>query len=338
MGKKTLIEKAFETFDSELLVQALQAGEDLNAKDKFGSALWYNALDDYVHYHKGRWTQKKSRIKKFLTIAVQHGLDLNSYEANTGGDGNISHFYSTVRYSCNHDLKFLQFIIDLGVDLNGISSTCEEELDSIFEFIPIEKEIGHSAESAKWYYDAARLLIKNGAKVCRVLHPEDEDFWEKPEDITPDNIKQEILASRLDCAALEKLSPDRIIFQCLDLCALELSSYYFPHEFYAHTKAFQKRIINYLQVVINKIGLQNLWDCLLSSCIELQYCDVMEFLLDAGVDPNINCFNADYSFVSSSALYTLKRSGYLLPEDIREHMEKLLLDHGAILTKKVNSN
>ena len=121
MDADKLLEDAFERLDAFLLRQAVSAGADINATDKFGEPLWDEALFDLANGYDDETpttiAEKKDRIKSFLKEAVTLGLNLNSYSVENGG--RCYGIGSVARFGCYQDLDLLQFLIDLGIDLNG---------------------------------------------------------------------------------------------------------------------------------------------------------------------------------------------------------------------------
>ena len=56
----------------------------------------------------------------------------------------------------------------------------------------------------------------------------------------------------------------------------------------------QSRIIPILQVIIDKIGIENINKHTLNDCVEHQYVAILEYLLKLGANPDVHSFNEHY--------------------------------------------
>jgi len=100
-----------------------------------------------------------------------------------------------------------------------------------------------------------------------------------------------------------------------------------------HTDEYQKKLTAALDVVIEKIGVDNLSPTLLCDSVAYEWPDVVEFLLSKGVNPNINCYTQTYAYVSSSALDYLERYHFIYQQDNYARMKAALKKAGAKIKK-----
>ena len=321
-----LLMEAVSSLDADKMTQAIAGGADVNfIQDPNAPGLleemcveshfWFYGGEAEIP-RKEKFKESEDRLFKCVNILLEHGFDLSRVHRDVST--NVSVFCYATKWCPS--LKVVEYLLQKGMNPNILTYEQYSALDNLEGEIWSEEACDRPRD-AKYIYQNARLAIAYGARPGWLL-----------DDIRP-NKEQEIHASAmsLDVPGIEKLDKETILEFHLDRACVADSKYAFPKEFYFETPKIEKRIISALRVILKKIGSVKLLDeSLLHECVELQYPAVLEFLLNAGVDPNLNCFNESYSFVASSALYKfLKHRDYYIPERA-EQMEKLLLGAGAV--------
>ena len=104
----------------------------------------------------------------------------------------------------------------------------------------------------------------------------------------------------------------------------------YPKEWYKDSKSYQKKLISVFEVLLEKINIGQISNDILYECVYQQLTDLLEFLLEKGANPNVNCFNKHYAYVKSSAMYELRKRGCYFTEELYERFMKALLSHGAM--------
>lgn len=322
-----LLEQAFDEFDIDKLRTAIAQGEDINGLGEIGEPLWENALfcyvdpEDYASDH----TEDKRIILEFLKEAVEMGLDLNvHYFDNIDKETYYSKQF-VLRYSCFHDIEFVKALFELGMNADTDEWTDKSLIDDIYEDMFAEEACGYN-DNAKWYYEVCRFLVSQGGKSIY-----ERTYYHKAALPYKDGIDS------IDLSCIEKLDAESIIKNELDYELIDCSKYCYPKQFYDSSLAMPGRpgtkledaIIEGLEKMVEIIGIENISKYSLEACVELQYPKVMKYLLDAGANPNVNCFTPSYFHIRSSALYTARVHGYLLPKGLADEMIGLLLAAGA---------
>ena len=222
-------------------------------------------------------------------------------------------------------MEFAKALFDLGMDANTPEWKDKSLIDDIHED-KFAEVCCDSLDGAKWYYEICRFLVSQGGTSIR-------DRTRRHKDAVP--CKEGIDSIAL--SYIEKLDAESIIKNELDYELIDCSKYCYPKQFYDSKLDMPGRpglkledaIIEGLSKMIGIIGIESISKNSLEACVELLYPRVIKYLLDAGADPNVNCFSPSCFYVKSSALYTTKARAYLLPEGLAERMREMLLAAGA---------
>lgn len=110
---------------------------------------------------------------------------------------------------------------------------------------------------------------------------------------------------------------------------VQYGKYGYAHEFYYDSDTFQKRLLAALMEIVDVIGIENLDNHVLEACVDQQYDRVLDALLSAGANPNVNCFSPSYKYIHSSALYTVQKQGEYYEAGKADKMKASLLSAGA---------
>ena len=319
---KQLLEKAYENLDVNLLKEAIALGADVNQLDKCGEETLFEEMVCEFGC-SAAWGERDERylgdnLIEFTDVLLENGLDLNHYYHD--GLETVSTFHEVSRWG--HNKRFLEYLLQHGMDPNIIGEddchTAWEELD---EDIFLEECCGYPNYAA-WFYNAGRLAIGYGAKPICILRPEKD---ERPLEMVE-------AARNLDCDKLKEISGDDMVKYELGRECTYYSKFVNGHEFYFNGKEFDRRLSKALDVIIDKIGVQNLEKHALLDCVEGQFPQTLEHLLERGANPNTNCFTKSYSWVKSSALYELDRRGsYIEDQFIANAMREALVNRGAVI-------
>lgn len=313
-----LLKKSFDTMDVELLKKAISLGANVNYKNKFGIPLLPDLVYDWgALYNDGDEPFKTKDIFEFTQVLLDNGYDLNASWDDVGTVYTL--FFDTAKWS--HSIEYLEFLFKNGLNPNIIGENASySQWDEIYSDIFAE-ECCDCPEEAKYLYNICRISIAYGAKPIDLIRPtESPDEW---------RIKE--MALNLDDEELAKLSPEEIIGNDLSHVCTYFSKFYYGKEFYYDNKAFQRRLIKTLKVLIDKIGVETLSSHCLDDLVEDQHDKVLGFLIKEGVNPNQNCFTESYRWVKSSALYEIESRGYQYEPAIRDKMKEILLSAGAIV-------
>lgn len=313
-----LLKKSFDTMDVELLKEAISLGANVNVKNQHGEPLLPDLVYDWgALYNDGDDTFKGKNIFEFTRLLIENGYDLNA----TWNDVNTvySLFFDVAKWS--HSIEYLEFLFKNGLDPNIVGENANySQWDEINADI-FSEECCECLEEAKYLYDICRFSIAYGAKPFNLIKPTE----------SPEEWRVKEMALKLDTDSLEKLSSEEIIKYDLSHVCTYYSKFYFGREFYYDNKAFQTRIIKALDVIIDKIGVDNLSTHCLDNLVEDQHDEVLEFLIKKSVNPNQNCFTESYAWVKSSALYEIEHRGYQYEPAIRDKMKEILISAGAVV-------
>ena len=129
---------------------------------------------------------------------------------------------------------------------------------------------------------------------------------------------------------ISSLSAKEIIEKKLDSVLIKRGQFVYPKEWYKDSKSYQKKLISVFEVLLEKINIDQISNDVLYECVYQQLPDLLEFLLEKGANPNVNCFNKYYAWVKSSAMYELKEDGSYFTKELYERFMNALVSHGAI--------
>ena len=323
------LQASIAKLDADAMAEAIACGTDVNfACDADGGALREVFFHAYFFLFDGerdvpsaeKFEEYERRVFRCVKILLDNGYDLNRVYVD--GNERSSVFCDVARWCAS--LKIMEHLLQRGMNPNLPSSEGVSALDSLEGEIWSEEACGRPRD-AKFIYGNARLAVAYGALPAYLLN----------DTRTARERTLHAAAMNLDCDKISELDAAAISEFRLDAACVTDSKYAFPRDFYFETPKLEARIIAALRVIIEKLGgVGKLDDSLLHGCVELQYVDVLSFLLRAGVNPNLNCFNEAYPFVASSAFYKfLRHQRYYLPERAKR-MRALLSEAGAIRLAK----
>ena len=319
--------KAFEEFNIELLQECLDEGMDINANPSnyFLPSLLAESLEfldeDLDRERYENWAYGDIDVKapiietdriKFIKFCIEKGINLNAKEDDCGEIIYLA--FDVVRY-CN-DYNVVKFILSQNIDLNGMVRKNISLLDFVDEHIFCD---GRGSQAAMCSYYQERFLTYYGAKPAAMLEAQ---LSEKEK-----LLHQDLFS--LDVNRIKELSPEDILKYKLDSVLIDWARYYYPEQWYCETEEFEKRMISVFNEIISKIGTEKLSSNVLYECVCQKLPLLLEYLLEAGTNPNVNCFIEDYKWIPSSALYELYQEGNYFSKDLYLRMKKALLDGGA---------
>ena len=305
--------EAFENFDISLLQKCLDAGYDINKgefpdESYFAEALFCHGDED--------WDNTQIPVKQviaFLDFALKNGLDINHVFDDCGeliGDA-----FDIVKY-CKND-EITEFLLQNGMNLNYMVYKGCSFYDHIDHHVFWDER---GSEEAKFVYYRERLITYYGAKPAYLLQNEDTEKQKK--------LYETILS--LDINIIKDLTAQEIIDNKLDSILIDRGRFYYPTEWYKESEKYQKKLIDVFTVLLEKIDISQISNDILHECIYQQLPDLLEFLLGKGANPNVNCFNENYSWVKSSAMYELLLEGSYFAEELFNRFLANLEKHGAI--------
>ena len=307
---------ACDTFNIELLREAIAEGADLNYRDEFGESpfdemVWAadNAYFREEIENADDFTEED--MIEFASLLIDNGFDL-TYTPPEDKDEQGT-YWSVAKWGGS--LKLLEFMLSKGLNPNYISyeSGCSA-LDELEGDVWMEDVACGNPEFAEYLYEAARLSVAYGAlPTCHVKrdYKPGEEEWYKA-------------AMNLDVEFFNNKTAKDLIENHADAMIVCHAKYGFPKESYYEIEKLQSRIIPVLQVIIDKVGIENINKHTLNDCVEHQYVAILEYLLSLGANPDVNCFNEHYKHIKSSAKYTLEKEGHYYQPKARERMRELL--------------
>ena len=312
--ERKMLEQAFDNFDVSLLQKCLDLGYDMNAVDDYGDSFLSEAISCYGDED---WENTQIPVKQvisFLDFALKHGLDINhTYD----DDGEIiGDAFDIIKYCYNDEI--VEFLIQNGLNLNYMMKKDWSFYDEISVTVFLDER---GSEAAKFVYYRERLITYYGAKPAYLLENNDSEEEKKLFDT--------VLS--LDTEKISSLSKEDIIENELDSVLINRGQFYYPKEWYKNPLEYQKKLIAAFDVLVAKIGIENLSNDILFQCVYQQLPDLLEHLLEMGANPNVNAFNESYAWVKSSAMYELMKEGSYFSKDLFERFKTALLSHGAIV-------
>lgn len=308
---------ACDTFNIELLREAIAEGADLNYRDEFGDSPFDNMVwladnaYDYTYDPEYNVGITGDDLIEFASILIDNGFDL-TYTPPADKDEQGT-YWNVAKWGGS--LKLLEFMLSKGLNPNYISyeSGCSA-LDELEGDVWMEDVACGNPEFAEYLYEAARLSVAYGAlPTCHVKkdYKPGEEEWYKA-------------AMNLDTEFFKNKTAEDLIENYADSMIVCHAKYGFPRESYYEIEKLQSRIIPVLQVIIDKVGVENINKHTLHDCVEHQYVAILEYLLSLGANPDVNCFNEHYRHIKSSAKYTLEKEGHYYQPKARERMKELL--------------
>ena len=309
--------QACEKFSIDMLREAIKEGADLNYRDEFGDSPFDNMVwladnaYDYTYDPEYNVGITGDDLIEFAAILIDNGFDL-TYTPPADKDEQGT-YWSVAKWGGS--LKLLEFMLSKGLNPNYISyeSGCSA-LDELEGDVWMEDVACGNPEFAEYLYEAARLSVAYGAlPTCHVKkdYKPGEEEWYKA-------------AMNLDTEFFKNKSAEDLIENYADSMIVCHAKYGFPRESYYEIEKLQCRIIPVLQVIIDKVGVENINKHTLHDCVEHQYVSILEYLLSLGANPDVNCFNEHYRHIKSSAKYTLEKEGHYYQPKARERMKELL--------------
>lgn len=299
-------QKACEEIDIDLLQKAIIEGCDVNYIDN----RWDETCFERMVY---KWGCSPQRSVKYMinmvALMIDAGLDLNRVARDEMETTNV--FWTVAKWG--RSLPFLEYMLQRGMNPNCMDGDYSM-LDSLRGDIFAEECCGY-LDVASYLYKACRLAEAYGALPGIILDKQydkaEEGYYEA--------------AMRLDADYfLSKNHIDDLIEIEADKLMVFYAKYGYPKEFYFQSEVFQHRMIGALDKIIDIIGISHLHESVLEECVSQQYYLVLEHLLKLGANPNVNCFTPSYSFVKSSALWTLEKDRLYYEPEIAERMQKAL--------------
>lgn len=325
MTANETLELACETGNIELLKQAIAEGCDVNYVNNqwdetcFEEMIWYwgsGGGNDADKDYEPDWPQwSEEHMIEFVGIMIDAGLNLN--RVSHDGYESFNLFWHVAKWG--RSLPLLEYMLQRGMNPNYVDgkwSMVELLEDDIFA----EECCGYP-DLAAGLYNAGRLAVAYGA-LPGILLEKQYEVWEEDNYVAAVHLDAEYFLSIAKYTSIDKMKADKLM--------VRYGKYGYPKEFYFESEKFQHRMINALDKIVDVIGIKNLDNHVLDECVEQQYDLVLEHLLQRGADPNVNCFNEHYSYVKSSALYTLEKRGGYYAEGKAEKMLGALLSAGAI--------
>lgn len=309
--------EACDKFSVDMLREAIAEGADLNYRDKYGDSPFDNMVwladnaYDYKYDPEYNVGITGDDLIEFATILIDNGFDL-TYTPPADKDEQGT-YWSVAKWGGS--LKLLEFMLSKGLNPNYISyeSGCSA-LDELEGDVWMEDVACGNPEFAEYLYEAARLSVAYGAlPTCHVKkdYKPGEEEWYKA-------------AMNLDAEFFKNKTAEDLIENYADSMIVCHAKYGFPRESYYEIEKLQSRIIPVLQVIIDKVGVENINKHTLHDCVEHQYVSILEYLLSLGANPEVNCFNEHYRHIKSSAKYTLEKEGHYYQPKARERMKELL--------------
>ena len=245
---------ACDTFNIELLREAIAEGADLNYRDEFGESpfdemVWAadNAYFREEIENADDFTEED--MIEFASLLIDNGFDL-TYTPPEDKDEQGT-YWSVAKWGGS--LKLLEFMLSKGLNPNYISyeSGCSA-LDELEGDVWMEDVACGNPEFAEYLYEAARLSVAYGAlPTCHVKrdYKPGEEEWYKA-------------AMNLDVEFFNNKTAKDLIENHADAMIVCHAKYGFPKESYYEIEKLQSRIIPVLQVIIDKVGIENINDIL----------------------------------------------------------------------------
>lgn len=306
---------ACDTFSINLLREAVAEGADLNYRDEFGESpfeeMVWAADNAYIREeieNADNFTEED--MIEFASILIDNGFDLSYIPPSDKDEPGT--FWSVAKWSGS--LKLLEFMLSKGLATNYITYEGMSPLSELEGDVWMEEVGCCNPEFAAYLYEAARLSIAYGAlptfHVKKEYKPGEEEWYKA--------------AMNLDIEFFNNKTAEELIENHADTLIVCHAKYGFPKESYYDIEKLQSRIIPVLQVIIDKIGVDNINKHTLHDCVEHQYVTILEYLLRLGANPDVNCFNQHYKHIKSSAKYTLEKESHYYQPKARKRMKELL--------------
>ena len=312
--EQIMLTEAFDKFDISLLQKCLDAGYDMNAVDDFGDSYLSEALFSYGAEEWAKTDVPVKQVISFIDFALKQGLNINHTYDDCGEI--IGDAFVFIKYCDNN--KVVEFLLQNGLNINYKVYSDVAFYDSISSDI-FAQECANG--DGKFMYERTRLITYYGAKPSYLLENKD----------TKDENKLYDIILSLDLEKISSLSANEIIEKKLDSVMIIRGQFVYPKEWYKDSKSYQKKMISVFEVLLEKINIDQISNDILYECVYQQLPDLLEFLLEKGANPNVNCFNKAYAYVKSSAMYELRKRGCYFTEELYERFMNALLSHGAML-------
>ena len=147
-----ILEKAYETLDPDLLLQAIEAGADINLDtDRLCWGIFtmlepfvVEPEDDYTEETQRQWFLNRQRIITMLDVAIDHGLTMNECYDDEGG---VHYPISSFLLYAPDDMEFVDWLIDKGFDPVNRYSDCSQ-FDELVDIL--EDDIDDQNDHCRW--------------------------------------------------------------------------------------------------------------------------------------------------------------------------------------------
>lgn len=309
--------EACRTCDTKLLLESIEDGVDVNLQDEpwgsyFGIMIYrWGSCWGYYDETDFRWSE--DQVIEFANIIVDNGFDLNMII----DDGDIRDFYWQVaRWS--ESPKLLEVLFKRGMNPNHLGGD-RSMLDNLHDDIFMER-MCDCLKCSRYLYEACRLSIAYGALpgylIRKDYHPFDEEIYNAAISLNSGFFIKLAETSDISCMRIDYLM-------------VKNGKYGYPKEYYFETAKFQKRLIDALTPIVSIIGICNLDIAIFNECVDQQYDQVLECLLDLVKKSDCNYFSPHYGYVISSALDIANTQKEYYKKEVADRMIKMLLDAGA---------
>lgn len=308
--------EACDKFSIDMLREAIAEGADLNYRDEYGES----PFDEMMLYidkpfndeSEGYYTSpcNEEDLLKFASVLVEGGFNVGCTPRDYSGE--IGTFWHVAKWGGS--LKLLEYLLGKGLNPNYIMEDGCSTLDELIYDTWVEEVACGRPGYASYLYEAARLSIAYGALPTKLIK----------EEYKPGEKELYQAAINLDVEYFKQRTAEELVKSEADRILVNFSKYGSPRESYYEIDKFQYRLISILEVVVDKIGIDRLNSHTLHDCVDNQYVDVLEYLLNRGANPYVNCFVESYWHIKSSAKYTLEKEGHYYQPEARNRMNELL--------------
>lgn len=311
--EQEMLSEAFEKFDISLLQKCLDAGYDINVADEYYDTYFSEAIFCYGSENFENTQIPVKQVISFLDFALKHGLDINHKFDDCGEL--IGEAFDIIKYCFNDEVT--EFLIQHGLDLNYMVTSTMSFYDYISAHVFWDER---GSDEAKFVYYRERLITYYGSKPSYLLENKDTEEQKKLYDI--------ILSFNLN--KISQLTKEEIIKNELDYILVLRGQFYYSDLWYKNSLEYQKKLITVFDVLFQKITIKDISKHILYECIYQQLPELLEYLLEKGANPNVNCFSESYSWVKSSAMYELFEEGNYFTKELYDRFLNDLEKYGAI--------